>query len=152
MARFSRVKNREVAAATASTAASTASTAAATPSTIALTSPDDNVCLQMDYGTQVNFPEIDKSPKTFIFECNFISGNQKSTGVSSCQQISSMRNAKVQTETKETKSAESNTDIFENNQSCALPFIRFNDRQFRSFCGVSKQYFSFLVFKVSPAL
>ena len=138
LARYSRVKKRQ-------SAPAIASTSSTTP-------PNQKATLQMDYGTQVNFPDPLESTVPFLFECDFVSGTEKSTSVSKCQKISSKRNAKVQTETKETKSTESNTDIVENTQSCSLPFYQFNDRQFRSFCGVSKEFYRFLVFKVSPGL
>ena len=103
------------------------------------------IILRMDYGIQVDLPDVEKTNQ-FSFECDMISSTEKSTGVNSI----SVKSVKVQKVLKSVMSTQTNTE--QNNDTAMVPLLQFNDRQFKSFCGVSKQFFQFLLFKTAPLL
>ncbi len=111
---------------------------------------DEEGPLTLDYGIQVNLPDLPGNVE-FSFSCVIVSSNEKGTIISSPRNLK--RSVKVQSEPKVLVSTESNTDTSsETPSSAVLPFMRFDDRQFKSFCGVTKQFYSFLLFKVGPKL
>ena len=111
--------------------------------TAKVSQPD--IVLRMDYGVQVDMPVVENTDQ-FSFECDMMSSTEKSTSVTSI----TPKNVKVQTEIKTVMSTHTNTEIV--NESAMIPLLQFNDRQFKSFCGVSKQFYQFLFFKIAPHL
>jgi len=102
----------------------------------------------MDCGVQVNLGEGLLQDSGFSFDCDFISGTEKGTNVTSVSTTS----VKTQTNLINSTTSSTNTDISELFSIPVIPFLKFGDKQFKSFCGVSREFFDFLLFLTSENL